>query len=347
MYCKYCGCENTDGSSFCQHCGRRIDSDQNGPWAAPGDGEYNNYQYRRRETEQNTYSGPDSDGYYGGYRQTDENTYYGSYQPGADAAFAQGFQEAPAAACVRKSAASPLFLIGIIFCSVVVFLSIISSFFTGSLMDSFFNGVYGGMGEAVSTSPVLTVFSALLSCVPQLLIVIGLWMVYAAAADKKNPFMKTSGFTLLKVMFIVEIVLLCIALCVIALVCIVVTAVSRLYVSQQDEALLLVVFAAVFAVSGIVFFILALLFYVKCIGALAAHRQTIQDGMPRNISAYIPVFSYIVVACDIILALELLLTGYFFSGIIEVMSAAAYVFFALSAGSFRREMKAFYAKVER
>ena len=141
--------------------------------------------------------------------------------------------------------------------------------------------------DAVSAG---TVIVTLISMIPALLVIAGVWMIFTAARDPYNSGMSTSGLTLLKVMQIIGLVGMCVAALAMVVVCVIIIGV----VSQYRDAgpivavilFVMILFAALMA--------LMIVYEIKIIQSIDAARTTIATGVVSGkISGFVGVMAIV------------------------------------------------------
>ena len=142
-------------------------------------------------------------------------------------------QYSPVIQKLRKEGTSPLFLTGAIAYSCAILFALISAF-TGanSLLASVTQLLkllsnVGGMGSMSSMEMNYLLMSldsftsglrgaalggAILTQLPNILVAVGIWLVFATAFDKSGQSMKTTGLTMIKVVKIIQLVGICLGI---------------------------------------------------------------------------------------------------------------------------------------
>ena len=141
--------------------------------------------------------------------------------------------------------------------------------------------------DAVSAG---TVIVTLISMIPALLVIAGVWMIFTAARDPYSNCMSTSGLSLLKVMQIIGLVGMCVAALAMVVVCVIIIGV----VSQYRDAgpivavilFVMILFAALMA--------LMIVYEIKIIQSIDAARTTIATGVVSGkISGFVGVMAIV------------------------------------------------------
>lgn len=198
MICSKCGHQNADGMRFCEMCGTPLQAAPQ--YAAP-------QQYAVQPQPQ--------------------------YASAAQAYSNPSVQYSPVIQKLRKESTSPLFLTGAIAYSCAILFALISAF-TGAnsllasvtqLLNLLSN--VGGVGSMSSMEMNYLLMSldsltsglrgaalggAILTQLPNILVAVGIWLVFATAFDKSGRPMKTTGLTMIKVVKIIQLVGICLGI---------------------------------------------------------------------------------------------------------------------------------------
>ncbi len=208
----------------------------------------------------------------------------------------QTFVMSPAVMALKKIGSSPLFLVvAIIFSLNIVFgftsgvNSLVPMFLNSSAvreliwelnieMSAFYSMIYGG-----------GIIGRIVASIPSVIIAVGFWLIYATCSDKKSPYIKTSGFTMVKVISVINLVVTCIgaALVLIALL----LAGIGLMASGAEEA---GIAALVLFFVGIVVYAFAIVYQAKIVQSLNAAKTVALTGKPSlKVSGFVGVMCYI------------------------------------------------------
>ena len=216
--------------------------------------------------------------------------------------------EPPAVDLARRTAASPLFLIAVICLTVSAVLSVITSLFAGSSMELFgelmaeFSGdaemeaLFSEFSSAMSGGMIA---GTLIGMIPTILILIGLWMVYASAANRQQ-FLNLQGLALVKGAVVTELVVMAVGMGLVLLVMVLLLIVALVggaeAVLDSD--------AAVAAIGSVVIVLLILLlvgllvlyivYYRKTLKSIDAALNTVRTGLPNSkVSIFVAVMCFI------------------------------------------------------
>lgn len=260
MFCPQCGQPYAEGMSFCEHCGATLP-----PPAAPG-------------------VAPQAG------------------MPGQPLP-AQRSGPVSVLELLRRLATSPLYLTGAIAYTCFILFNLVSAT-SGStlerLMDQYLSLLFrygnmgmGELGEALdqlnSVMPLMrgaTLGTALVGQIPAILIVVGLWMLFASAKNRSGEPLKATGLTIIKVITIINLVVVSLA----ALLVVVVLFLVMAALASYEDAIVPAFLAVIVLVAAI--FALAILFYVKLATTIHTMQTSIRTGTPSDrVSAYVAVIA--------------------------------------------------------
>lgn len=247
----------------------------------------------------------------------------------------------PVHTAIKTLASSPIFLCAVIALTASVLFSIVNSFFASSvdwvnylpeeLRYQFYSFGYDSLGNAATIN-----FSVFF----QLVVVIGPWLIFAAAMNKNQPVMSTGGFTVIRVFQIIGLVAMC-ALGVICLVCgviLIIAGVNDLnsYGSVVAGLLAFLLFAILLL---IVFYILYL---AKLIGSIKAVKTALMTGMVgRKMSMFVVVVNFLIAIYLLVDLYGVFAMGNVWQGFSNLCSAASYVLFSLCMVKYNAMVKSF------
>ena len=223
--------------------------------------------------------------------------------------------QTPATDLLKRASSSPLFLVFVLAYSLVVALQL-------------FSLVTTNYGYGIDTiQGVASIVSGAITWVLSALTMLGLWMHFAAAKNKKIPGMKTSGLTLLKVCTIITFVYLCIGMVLIGLALLLIFI--AVYFGSFFVGVLLLIFIALYfgsffgALIGIIAWlfgnnigissigpvivciiggiyviaaIFVIIYYVKIFKSIKAATLCAKTGSANyKMSSFVPVVNFIIV----------------------------------------------------
>ncbi len=282
MFCSKCGASNPEGASFCQICGQPITEPQ-----------------QAQPEPQPIQTPPEPV----------------SPQPPMQPQVQQPYSSHPVLNAVKSIGASPLFLVAVIAFTASILFGIASAAMisntSATILEIFrdtavdmgiwydVQDLYYELAEAFTdTATIVTVvISTLIASLPQILIAVGLWMIYSTAINRSSDRMNTGGFTLVKIITIIQMVCMDIALVagaigtVIAMITL--SALSG-YGLDEDVATVFIIVAVLILVILIIVAVLANLFYAKAIQSIDTATSTIYTALPSDkVSSYVAVMLFI------------------------------------------------------
>ncbi|HJC37687.1 MAG TPA: FHA domain-containing protein [Candidatus Mediterraneibacter faecigallinarum] len=206
---------------------------------------------------------------------------------------------------IRKMSVSVLFLVGAIGYSVYVLFGLVGSLAGGSevtdLMDQIMamSGGYSSLDYSAVRAVSgmfngISVFSMLVSMLPAMVIVAGIWLIFAAAKRNMLPGTASAGLTMARVIAIIQLVFACIGAVLLEILCIValsaVNSVSGYYGSTGSVNALLVFIMIIFAGVAAV----QIIYYLKLNKMIVKTKDTLLTGQPDDdISLYVEILCYI------------------------------------------------------
>lgn len=281
MFCKNCGYENKDESSFCVNCGSSLK-----PAEAPQPEQQPEQQptIQQQAPVQQTPATPTP-----GYGQ------YNQYNSPA---------QTPIAGAIKALAVSPAFLTAIIAYTFTQVLSVIQNVFG-------YNSIIGGR----TIASLATSVGAVIGAIPSILLIVGLWLIYSSARDKFGRGMRTSGLTMVQVMLIIFSVFIGILSVYVALGALFIGAVGSqlndivgwIYIPIPDwfGGIVAIVLIIVF-----VFVVLLLIMYIKSAIMASEAKKAVAFGLlPKTPSMFVAVIVFISAALSIISSFGSLVSG--------------------------------------
>lgn len=206
---------------------------------------------------------------------------------------------------VRTMATSVLFLVGTIGYSAYVLFELLGSFTGGSEIMNMFNnimaqsGAYSSMdyqslqmlsGIFGSTSVISTLFSL----IPAMVLVAGIWMVFAAAKQNKLPGIAATGMTMIRVIVIIELVLSCIAVFAVAAIGFLVVLGMGSLAGYYGEGTPVVVIMVLILIVILAVCAINIIYYVKLGGTVKRMKETMITGRPdTKVSLFVEILCYL------------------------------------------------------
>ena len=252
---------------------------------------------------------------------------------------------------IRKMSVSVLFLVGAIGYSVYVLFGLVGSLAGGSevtdLMDQIMamSGGYSSLDYSAVRAVSgmfngISVFSMLVSMLPAMVIVAGIWLIFAAAKRNMLPGTASVGLTMARVIAIIQLVLACIGAVLLEILCIVllsaVNSVSGYYGSTGSANAVLVFIMILFAgVSAV-----QIIYYLKLNKMIVNIKDTLLTGQPDdNISLYVEILCYINGGIAVIGALMSLADVEVLNFFANAGMATADICFAIMIRQYRSKMQ--------
>lgn len=252
---------------------------------------------------------------------------------------------------VRIMATSVLFLVGTIGYSAYVLFELLGSFTGGSEIMNMFNnimarsGAYSSMdyqslqmlsGIFGSTSVISTLFSL----IPAMVLVAGIWMVFAAAKQNKLPGIAATGMTMIRVIVIIELVFACIAVFAVAVIgFLIVLGMGSLAGYYGDGAPVVVIMVMVLIVILAVCAI-NIIYYVKLGGTVKRMKETMITGRPdTKVSLFVEILCYLGGAGSAISALMSLVGLDIFGFLSNAGMGTAGICFGMLLRQYRNKMQ--------
>lgn len=304
MFCSKCGTRNPDNANFCQGCGS--------PLNKPSQVNAENF-----------------------YQSPPPST---NPEPGVNYSSAQPEQASPLAALKRVASSALFRFTAFAFCALILsnILALCDTSFIWGIYGEIFNNVDPNMVNEMSRYlGSFSVVTAITSQIPAILIAVGLWMTYATAASKKGGRFNTAGLTLIKVIYMIDLVLMCVLLALMMIVMLI----AALSTDNATDAM--IVFLGVLLLD--VFFGLMILWLAMIVKSLNAAKTaaTEESGkhLGKNASAFVGVICYIGGAINIISAVISLVNLSIVAFCNCAIGAAVQICFGILVFKFRGEMK--------
>lgn len=368
MFCPNCGSQNADGAAFCHECGTPLNAAPSEPvqeapqFDAPAEPQY-------EAPAEPQYEAPAEPQHEAPSQPQFVPPVPPQYQPPAQPQYQPPQQfGAPsgALAALKKLGSSTAYLIAAIALSLSAVLNFIgalvgsSSSYTVTIGDQTYRLSLGDGGAAIG--------SAIAALVPALLILLGVWLTYGAARKRDNSPFSTGGLTLLKVIYVIEFVCVCVGFgfAIIGIIALIIGAsfIGDLFGSVTDSLGLDEILkgsgykgfdkdlsASVVSAAARIGFIIALVvvvavfvfcifFFSKLIKTINTGKRVAKTGVASDkVSPFVAVMLYIAAGFSALSALGSLVAGMIFSGLAGLCSATAVFIFALLIFKFRTAMR--------
>lgn len=252
---------------------------------------------------------------------------------------------------VRTMAASVLFLVGTIGYSAYVLFELLGSFTGGSEIMNMFNnimaqsGAYSSMdyqslqmlsGIFGSTSVISTLFGL----IPAMVLVAGIWMVFAAAKQNKLPGIAATGMTMIRVIVIIELVLSCIAVFAVAAIGFLVVLGMGSLAGYYGEGTPVVVIMVLILIVILAVCAINIIYYVKLGGTVKRMKETMITGRPdTKVSLFVEILCYLGGAGSAISALMSLVGLDIFGFLSNAGMGTASICFGMLLRQYRNKMQ--------
>lgn len=252
---------------------------------------------------------------------------------------------------VRTMATSVLFLVGTIGYSAYVLFELLGSFTGGSEIMNMFNnimaqsGAYSSMdyqslqmlsGIFGSTSVISTLFGL----IPAMVLVAGIWMVFAAAKQNKLPGIAANGMTMIRVIVIIELVLSCIAVFAVAAIGFLVVLGMGSLAGYYGEGTPVVVIMVLILIVILAVCAINIIYYVKLGGTVKRMKETMITGRPdTKVSLFVEILCYLGGAGSAISALMSLVGLDIFGFLSNAGMGTASICFGMLLRQYRNKMQ--------
>lgn len=252
---------------------------------------------------------------------------------------------------VRSMATSVLFLVGTIGYSVYVLFELLGSFTGGSEIMNMFNnimaqsGAYSSMdyqslqilsGIFGSTS----VISTLLGLIPAMVLVAGIWIVFAAAKQNKLPGIAATGMTMIRVIVIIELVFACIAVFAVAVIGLLAVVGMGSLAGYYGDGVPFVVIMALVMIVILAICAIEIVYYVKLNGMVKSIKETMVTGRPNaKVSLFVEILCYLGGAGSAISALMSLVGLDIFGFLSNAGMGTAGICFGMLLRQYRNKMQ--------
>ena len=252
---------------------------------------------------------------------------------------------------IRIMATSVLFLVGTIGYSAYVLFELLGSFTGGSEIMNMFNnimaqsGAYSSMdyqslqmlsGIFGSTSVISTLFGL----IPAMVLVAGIWMVFAAAKQNKLPGIAATGMTMIRVIVIIELVLSCIAVFAVAAIGFLVVLGMGSLAGYYGEGTPVVVIMVLILIVILAVCAINIIYYVKLGGTVKRMKETMITGRPdTKVSLFVEILCYLGGAGSAISALMSLVGLDIFGFLSNAGMGTASICFGMLLRQYRNKMQ--------
>ena len=185
-----------------------------------------------------------------------------------------------------------------------------------------------------------SVISTLLGLIPAMVLVAGIWIVFAAAKQNKLPGIAATGMTMIRVIVIIELVFACIAVFAVAVIgLLAVVGMGSLAGYYGDGAPFVVIMALVMIVL-LAICAIEIVYYVKLNGMVKSIKETMVTGRPNTkVSLFVEILCYLGGAGSAISALMSLVGPDIFGFLSNAGMGTAGICFGMLIRQYRNKMQ--------
>jgi len=246
---------------------------------------------------------------------------------------------------------SPLYLVGAITYSVYGLFGLLSSISGIPYLDVILDEIrrdagsfiYYELASYIGKINAAIIAGNIIGMIPAFVILAGIWVIFGAAKSKRREDMDITGFTIIRVVIIIDAVITCVKIAVYLILCIVVLVViagETAGMNASVYSMSAVVWLILFALGYIAVTVLKLVYYLKLNGTIQVMRSTITSDRPDDqISKYVQVFCYIFGVTNAISAIASLITLYIWGFLASAALSATYIIFAIFLMQYRISME--------
>lgn len=250
---------------------------------------------------------------------------------------------------MKKMLTSPLFLVGAIGYSVYCLFELLSEIAGGSAISNLLYNLdslsgysmdYGYMQAYLSAYNGARVVTALVLSIPVVLIVTGMWLMFASAKSNSQPGISVTGLSMIRVIVIIQLVFACLGAALLEIICIFVMAGAGSFISYYNVG---------YSVGGaMIFFMIVIaavsafgiIYYLKLGKTINTMKETIMSGIPNSqISKYVEIFCYVAGGVAVISALMSLAGMSLYGFLSKAGLATANIAFAIFQMKYRGNME--------
>lgn len=237
-------------------------------------------------------------------------------------------QRASVLAVIRTLCRSPLFIAGAVAFCLSGIIDFVRTFFVASVSSAALVMLESLTGQPASDAMYLSPFSIALSLIPNVLIAAGLWMTYAAC-DRRRPSIATNGLTMIRVVYIIVLVFLCI---------IAAAALPIMLVAGGYGLAGAMLAVTLFLLLGVI--ALLILFFAKVLSSLKTVRRSILSGTASDrVSTFVAVMLFVFAGFGVLSLFLSLSDGAGIGLLSDICSVTMAVCFALLIVRYQKAMR--------
>lgn len=188
----------------------------------------------------------------------------------------------PVVHAIKQIASSPLFLAATVAFTVYIIFNIMCSGYNSAQIMSLFYTLNYELGmeipyelyDMVANMGRGGIFSAITANITEIITAVGLWLIYCSGANKRTPFMKTGGLTIINVIQWINLIAISILVLLVTLI-FVIGVLDNLYMGYFGDGIFIAVLCAVL----IVIFAFVILYYAKIISSIKNIKKMIKTGV--------------------------------------------------------------------
>ena len=241
---------------------------------------------------------------------------------------------------VRQLLSSALVIAGAVCFSLYIILYL-AGVFTGEAV-SFINTLLSFESYVISCSPFVIMIISAVCVVPDIILAVGVWLIYSAAAKRSIRSIKTSGLTVIRVITIIKFVVCMIFFAAVLFM----LGFEAVVIFTGSQNILPVDMTAYNTALAILITALALLcavfviYYIMLIKSLTTIKKTISSGRPSaKVSVYAAVISFLLALFFAASAIAFLRLECIFLAVSGGLRAAAFILFGIFLLIYRNRLR--------
>ncbi len=247
---------------------------------------------------------------------------------------------------VKNTAKSGLFLAAAILFTVGILITTVTNIGMFATFDSLVANYYelfGGVGDVdlqmyssiYSGIAIGGVIGTLIGSIPNIIMIIGIWMIFGGAAKKESPYPSTTGFALCKGVNIATMVMVIVAFSIIilaSLILLIAGIVMAINAVEIEASIVLMIIGGLYCVIFSLALVFYIIYYAKVIKTIKAVTTTVKTGTP---TAYV---SRLVIFMCFFTGISNAITSLTMLSIGGMAIAAAFIIFGVILVKYRKQM---------